>query len=68
MVGHEADDVAQRPLLAAVGGGSHGSLHANDSLGSLLWCGTGPSADSREQWALRDVTPMILRHFGDDSA
>ena len=25
-----------------VGGGSHGSLHADDSYGSLLWCGTGP--------------------------
>jgi predicted AlkP superfamily pyrophosphatase or phosphodiesterase len=47
-----------------VGGGSHGSLHANDSLGSLLWCGTGPPADSREQWSLRDVVPMICEHFG----
>jgi Type I phosphodiesterase / nucleotide pyrophosphatase len=48
-----------------VGGGSHGSLHANDSLGTLLWCGTGPgSADSREQWTLRDVVPMICAHFG----
>jgi len=48
-----------------IGGGSHGSLHANDSLGSLLWCGTGPeSADAREQWTLRDIVPMILNHFG----
>jgi hypothetical protein len=47
-----------------VGGGSHGALHANDSLGSLIWCGTGPAADSREQWALRDVVPMISEHFG----
>jgi len=47
-----------------VGGGSHGSLHANDSLGGLIWCGTGPDADSREQWTLRDVVPMILDHFG----
>ena len=48
-----------------VGGGSHGSLHANDSLGSLLWCGTGPeSADAREQWSLRDVVPMVCEHFG----
>jgi hypothetical protein len=48
-----------------VGGGSHGSLHANDSLGSLLWCGTGPdSADAREQWALRDIVPMVCEHFG----
>jgi hypothetical protein len=48
-----------------VGGGSHGSLHANDSLGSLVWCGTGPdSADAREQWTLRDVVPMVCAHFG----
>jgi hypothetical protein len=47
-----------------VGGGSHGSLHANDSLGSLIWCGTGPAADSREQWSLRDIVPMIGEHFG----
>jgi hypothetical protein len=47
-----------------VGGGSHGSLHANDSLGSLIWCGTGPDASEREQWTLRDVTPMAAGHFG----
>ena len=50
---------------AHVGGGSHGSLHANDSLGSLLWCGTGPeSARTRSQWSLRDVMPMVRAHFG----
>ena len=48
-----------------VGGGSHGALHANDSYGSLLWCGTGPDGvDAREQWTLRDIVPMILDHFG----
>jgi hypothetical protein len=48
-----------------IGGGSHGALHANDSLGSLLWCGTGPdTTDAREQWTLRDVVPMILDNFG----
>jgi hypothetical protein len=48
-----------------IGGGSHGALHENDSLGSLLWCGTGPdSVDAREQWTLRDIVPMILDHFG----
>ncbi len=52
-----------------VGGGSHGSLHRTDSLGALLWCGTGPnSRDVREQWSLRDVTPMVLEHFGLGSA
>jgi hypothetical protein len=48
-----------------IGGGSHGSLHENDSLGSLLWCGTGPdSVAARDQWTLRDVVPMVLDHFG----
>lgn len=47
-----------------VGGGSHGSLHANDSYGSLLWCGTGPpSVNARAQWSLRDVAPMVEQHF-----
>jgi hypothetical protein len=50
---------------AHVGGGSHGSLHRSDSLGALMWCGTGPESRSvREQWSLRDVTPMALEHFG----
>jgi hypothetical protein len=48
-----------------VGGGSHGSLHASDSLGALLFCGTGPdSRDGREQWAIADVAPMAEAHFG----
>jgi predicted AlkP superfamily pyrophosphatase or phosphodiesterase len=48
-----------------VGGGSHGSLHHSDSLGALLWCGTGPeSRTAREQWSLRDVAPMVRAHFG----
>ncbi|RKQ92457.1 putative AlkP superfamily pyrophosphatase or phosphodiesterase [Solirubrobacter pauli] len=47
-----------------VGGGSHGSLHANDSNAVLIWTGTGPEKASKEQWALRDITPMALQHFG----
>jgi predicted AlkP superfamily pyrophosphatase or phosphodiesterase len=48
-----------------VGGGSHGSLHRSDSLGALLWCGTGPdSRDVKEHWSLLDVAPMIRAHFG----
>jgi hypothetical protein len=47
-----------------VGGGSHGSLHASDSLGALLWCGTGPdSRRAREQWSLRDVATIVREHF-----
>jgi hypothetical protein len=48
-----------------VGGGSHGSLHRSDSLGALLWCGTGPdSRVVRDQWSLRDVAPLVREHFG----
>ena len=51
--------------VAHVGGGSHGSLHAVDSLGALLWAGTGPDGrDGRAQWTLHDVAPMIAHHFG----
>jgi predicted AlkP superfamily pyrophosphatase or phosphodiesterase len=47
-----------------VGGGSHGSLHRTDSHGVLMWCGTGPdSRAAKEQWTLRDITPMICDHF-----
>jgi hypothetical protein len=50
------------------GGGSHGALHAGDSLGPLLFVGCGPeSADERAQWTLRDVAPVVLEHFGLDS-
>jgi hypothetical protein len=48
-----------------VGGGSHGSLHRDDSLGPLLWCGCGPDGrDGTGQWTLRDVLPMVLDFFG----
>ena len=48
-----------------VGGGSHGSLHADDSLGALIMCGTGPpAAEAPGQWTLRDITGIVLDHFG----
>jgi hypothetical protein len=48
-----------------VGGGSHGSLHRSDSLGALLWCGTGPaSAKGRDLWSLEDIAPLVTKHFG----
>ena len=51
--------------VSHAGGGSHGALHAGDSLGPLLFVGCGPeSADEREQWTLRDVAPVVLEHFG----
>lgn len=51
--------------VSHAGGGSHGALHRDDSLGPLLFVGCGPAAaEEREQWALRDVVPMVLAHFG----
>ncbi len=51
--------------VSHAGGGSHGALHAGDSLGPLLFVGCGPeSATEREQWTLRDVAPVIREHFG----
>jgi hypothetical protein len=49
---------------AHVGGGSHGSLHASDSLGALVLCGVALPEHEPAQWAIRDVAPLILRHFG----
>jgi hypothetical protein len=45
-----------------VGGGSHGSLHRDDSEGVLLLCGV--DVPDREEWALTDVTGLVLDHFG----
>jgi len=51
--------------VSHAGGGSHGSLHAGDSLGPLLFVGCGPErATERAQWTLRDVAPAVLEHFG----
>jgi hypothetical protein len=49
---------------AHVGGGSHGSLHACDSLGALVLCGLAPPEREPAQWAIRDIAPLVLRHFG----
>jgi hypothetical protein len=47
-----------------VGGGSHGSLHREDSLGPLAWWGCGPDdRDAHAQWTLQDVLPLVLSHF-----
>jgi hypothetical protein len=49
---------------AHVGGGSHGSLHASDSLGALILCGVALPEREPAQWAIRDIAPLVLRHFG----
>ncbi len=61
-LGYEAVDWGG---VTHAGGGSHGSLHAGDSLGPLLFVGCGPAGrGEREQWALRDVAPVVREHFG----
>jgi predicted AlkP superfamily pyrophosphatase or phosphodiesterase len=49
---------------AHLGGGSHGSLHASDSLGALVLCGVESPDPEPSQWAIRDVAALVLRHFG----
>jgi Type I phosphodiesterase / nucleotide pyrophosphatase len=53
---------------AHVGGGSHGSLHASDSLGALVVAGVRLPAPASQpaQWAIRDVAALVLGHFGLD--
>jgi Type I phosphodiesterase / nucleotide pyrophosphatase len=53
---------------AHVGGGSHGSLHASDSLGALILNGVELPDPEPDQWAIRDVAPLVLSHFGLDRA
>jgi hypothetical protein len=49
---------------AHVGGGSHGSLHASDSLGALVLCGVELPEREPAQWAIRDVAALVRGHFG----
>ena len=47
-------------------GGSHGSLRAADSLGTLLTVGLDGERPEREQWAISDVADLVAGHFGLD--
>jgi hypothetical protein len=47
---------------AHVGGGSHGSLRAEDSLGAAILSGL-EGLDGREQWAIADFAALVGRHF-----
>lgn len=50
-----------------VGGGSHGSLHRDDSVVPLICVNCGPaSATDRRLWSIEDVYGIVLRHFGID--
>jgi hypothetical protein len=63
--GHEFIDWGRQ---AHVGGGSHGSLHACDSLGALILSGVPAPEPEPAQWAIRDVAALIRRHFGVDGS
>jgi hypothetical protein len=52
---------------AHVGGGSHGSLHASDSLGALVLSGVALPEILPAQWAIRDIASLVLGHFGLES-
>jgi hypothetical protein len=47
---------------AHIGGGSHGSLHRSDSLGALVL--TGIDDPERTSWSIRDIAPLVRRHWG----
>jgi hypothetical protein len=47
---------------AHVGGGSHGSLRGEDSLGALIVCGLDVSHEP-PQWRIRDLAPLVRGHF-----
>jgi hypothetical protein len=48
-----------------IGGGSHGSLHAVDSLGALVFHGVAapPERERDGSWSIVDIKPMVLDHF-----
>ena len=46
------------------GGGSHGSLHAADSLVPLITAGFDVRMKLPVQPSITDLTPITLRHFG----
>jgi hypothetical protein len=48
-------------------GGSHGSLHAIDSLGPMLTVELDCEVPEREQWAISDVAALVRDHFGVNS-
>jgi hypothetical protein len=49
---------------AHVGGGSHGSLHASDSLGALIMHGLDVPLPEPGQWTIRDPAALVRGHFG----
>ncbi|MFY9489135.1 MAG: alkaline phosphatase family protein [Solirubrobacterales bacterium] len=54
--------------VAHVGGGTHGSLHVDDSAAQLVVTGTGEAREHQSAWSIGDVYSLVLEHFGIDPA
>lgn len=54
--------------VAHVGGGTHGSLHTDDSAAQLIVTGTGEAREHQAAWSIGDVYSLVLEHFGIDPA
>lgn len=50
--------------VAHVGGGTHGSLHREDSAAQLIVTGTGSDRAQQDVWSIADVNCLVLEHFG----
>ena len=50
--------------VAHVGGGTHGSLHTDDSAAQLIVTGTGEAREHQAAWSIADVHELVLEHFG----
>ncbi|MGH2907509.1 MAG: alkaline phosphatase family protein, partial [Solirubrobacterales bacterium] len=50
--------------VAHVGGGTHGSLHHEDSAAQLIVTGTGDAREHQAAWSIADVNALVLKHFG----
>lgn len=46
------------------GGGTHGSLHRDDSNAQLIVTGTGERRETQADWSIADVHDLVLEHFG----
>lgn len=53
---------------AHVGGGTHGSLHTDDSSAQLIVTGTGAAREHQAAWSIADINSLVLEHFGIDPA
>jgi len=60
-VGHEFIDWGG---VSHLGGGTHGSLHKDDSAAQLIVSGTGESRAGQAVWSITDVHSLVLEHFG----